>query len=79
MHKTTGSTLAVLIVTLLAGCSGGDPPQPAVDASEPPPAAEARDETVFDPMVGTIDRAKGVESTSADRMDELNKQLEGAE
>jgi hypothetical protein len=66
----------LILGVVAAGCSGGDSGQePAAAIAEP----EAPAETVFDPMVGTIDRAKSVDGLAADRMDELNQQLEESE
>ena len=65
---------------LAVACSNGDSGQNADTAADRPAAEpEAREETVFDPLVGTMDRAKGVETLSGGRMDELNKQLEESE
>jgi len=63
---------------LVAGCSGTDSDQPSAAAPEVQ-EAEAPEETVFDPLVGTMDRAENVDAVSADRMDELNKQLAESE
>ena len=35
----------------------------------------ARQDSVFDPMVGTMDRARTVDQLSADRKDELDQQI----
>ena len=61
---------AMLVALWLMGCSGGDPsaPQPPVD-----------EESVFDPMTSTIDRAQDVEDQMNQRVDELNKRLEESE
>lgn len=69
-----------IVGALLAGCSSGDSGQGLNEAAQAPATDEqAPAETVFDPMVGTIDRAKSVDAVSADRMKELNKQLGEAE
>ena len=39
----------------------------------------AVEESAFDPMVSTIDKAKGVENLSADRTEELDKEIEKAQ
>jgi len=65
---------------LVAGCSSGDSDQdPKAAAGIPAADAEAPAETVFDPMVETIDRAKSVDALATDRMNELNKQLDASE
>jgi hypothetical protein len=60
---------------LAAGCSSGDSGQEPQEVAAP----QAPTETVFDPLVGTMDRAKSVDTLSADRMEELNNQLEESE
>ena len=61
---------AVLIALLLLGCSGSDPSDVKQSADE---------ESVFDPMTSTIDRAQDVEDQMNQRVDELNKRLEESE
>ena len=61
---------AVLIALGLWGCSGGDPADGEQSAAE---------ESVFDPMTSTIDRAQDVEDQMNQRVDELNKRLEESE
>ena len=58
---------AVLIALGLWGCSGGDPSDVKQSADE---------ESVFDPMTSTIDRAQDVEDQMNQRVDELNERLE---
>jgi hypothetical protein len=65
--------LATWLAILCAGCGSADPP------AEDTAAANARRETVFDPMVGTIDRAKGVQTTVDDQAAELRRRVEQAE
>ena len=57
---------------LLAGCG-----QPAeeVDYEDADDQDEA-EETVFDPMVGTMDRAAGVEDLGMDRKDEMDEAID---
>jgi hypothetical protein len=55
-------------VLMLLGACGGDPPEPAKDQ-----------ESVFDPLVGTLDRAKGVQQTVDEQAAELKRQIEEAE
>lgn len=60
--------VAVLIAAVVcAACSDSEP------------AAPAEQETVFDPMVETLERAEQVEELQRSRMDTLNEQLEQAE
>lgn len=70
------SVLMLMAVgTFLAACDNADGPADA-DAVEKPAAPE---ETVFDPMVGTMDRAQGLEDTSRSRKDEMDAAIEGVE
>jgi hypothetical protein len=52
----------------LAGCTGSEEPRPA-----------AQSETVFDPLVGTLDRARGVQQTVDDQAAEMRRRLEEQE
>jgi hypothetical protein len=58
----------------LAGCGGSD--TPTEHAEE---AAPDRRESVFDPWVGTLDRAEGVQQTLDDQAAELRRRVEEAE
>jgi PBP1b-binding outer membrane lipoprotein LpoB len=69
MKKTKRVILGLAVCAFLAGCSADQP-----DAVEEDVAAE--NEGVFDPMVGTLDRAEAVDDLSSNRMDQLNQQLE---
>ncbi len=40
---------------------------------------EEEDEGVFDPMVGTIDRAEGVQDLNMDRKNRMDEAIEGSE
>ena len=60
---------AVVLATIaLAACGGA--------SSDQEQQGEEVEETVFDPMVETIDRAHGVEDIAAQRRDELDKAIE---
>ncbi len=70
----------LIIGVFVAGCSSSDSDQdPKAAARDSAADAQVPAETVFDPMVGTIDRAKSVDAVSADRMNELNKQRDESE
>jgi hypothetical protein len=59
----------------LTACGGSEPPAAErVEAAEQKPAP-----TAFDPLVGTIDRAKGVQSTVDDQAAEQRRRIEAAE
>jgi hypothetical protein len=66
--------LAIGLALVCAACGSADPP----DAQQSS-ASGARRETVFDPMVGTIDRAKGVQTTVDDQAAEQRRRIEQAE
>ena len=59
------------VLISLAGCGGGESTATKQDETNP-----AATESVFDPMVGTIDTAKAVEELSTNRTDDLNKEIE---
>ena len=61
----------IVVLFLLAGCGGGESTATKQNKSE-----TAATESVFDPMVQAIDKAKTVEDLSADRTRELDKELE---
>ena len=68
----TRTTLLALFaaLTMVVGCSGGEPDEPA----------QLEDETsVFDHMTSTIERARGVEGQVNERVDDLNKRLKESE
>jgi hypothetical protein len=71
------------LTVLCAGCGSTEPPAADTPASTGTPAAAAtsptRRETVFDPLVGTIDRAKGVQTTVDDQAAEVRRRVEQAE
>ena len=78
MSAKSWSTLA--FVVLVAGCGSSSPP---VAASAKHPAENARPqaerrETVFDPWIGTIDRAKGVQNTVDEQAAEQRRKIEEA-
>lgn len=61
----------ILILFMLFGCGGGDSTATKQNTSE----MDAT-ESVFDPMVQTIDKAKSVEDLAAGRMQALDKEVE---
>jgi hypothetical protein len=72
--------LAVTVMLLIAGCGSSSPPASGTTKSPPAnarPQAERR-ETVFDPWIGTIDRAKGVQNTVDDQAAEQRRKIEEA-
>ena len=75
---STKPWLGVVVVLLVAGCGNSTPPaaetakRPA-DSARPQPE---RRETVFDPWVGTIERANGVQSTVDEQAAEQRRKIE---
>ena len=61
----------ILILFMMSGCGGGESNGPGKTNSE----TNAK-ESVFDPMVQTIDKARMVEGLSANRTQEIDKELE---
>jgi hypothetical protein len=61
------------LVLAAAGCGAEAPEDPATE-----PAASDR-ASVFDPLVGTLDRAQGVQQTVDEQAAELRRRLEEAE
>lgn len=68
--------VVALAVLALAGCGG---PEPAQDKAEAERLGRDTDETVFDDMVQTQDRARGVEDLTLGRKGELDRALESSE
>lgn len=69
--------LAILIICLVA-CTDREAEAPSEAASEAA-REEVRDPSVFDPLTGTLDRARGVEDTLLDSAADRRRQIEEAE
>ena len=63
--------LSLIIASVLAGCGGPE-------LAESPPEPERRP-TVFDPLTGTLDRARGVQQTLDAQAAEQRRRIEDAE
>jgi hypothetical protein len=72
MKTISWAAMTLSSAVLLGACGAADEPQrePA-----PPPV----EETAFGDMVGTMDKARAVEDTAKQRMDQLNDALENNE
>lgn len=57
----------ILVALVLSACGGGQPTDTRAPQS---------DESAFDPMVETIDKAKAVEGISAGRTEDLEQEIE---
>jgi hypothetical protein len=73
----TGLSLALVAIIALAGCSSPSTEQP--DEEEARALGRDTDETVFDDMVQTQDKARAVEDLTLGRKDELDLALEASE
>jgi hypothetical protein len=79
MHRTTRWTsLAALGLLAASGCGGNDAADPDA-AAEDAAAAPAADETVFDDLVETQERARAVEDLNDQRREQLESALESEE
>jgi hypothetical protein len=69
MHTTARTAILSLVLTVVAACGGEQAPQASAEAQAKAKAeAQAKgrdtDVTVFDDMIQTEDRARGVEATT---------------
>jgi hypothetical protein len=64
----------LFVVVLMMGCDGREVDEPNRDVTESTP-----NDSVFDPMVQTMEQAHGVEDLSADRKRELDRQIDASE
>lgn len=81
MRKKTGALAAVasvaIVVVSIAACDERESPSAADPASATP--APNRAESVFDPLVGTIERAESVQQTVDERAAEQRRLIEELE
>lgn len=71
MYTTYLKLAGSLALCALLGCSAEN----AEERPEPPPV----EETVFDDMVGTMDRARSVEDTTMQHKQDLDRALQESE
>ena len=69
---------AAMSLLALAAC-GGNAPEPPQDKEQAEALGRDTDETVFDDMIQTQDRARAVEDLTLGRKDDLDQALEQAE
>lgn len=76
MQSTARTAVLALMLAIVAACGGEPAPQDKADA-----AAKGRstDETVFDDMIQTQDRARAVEGVTMDHKADLDAAIESAE
>lgn len=68
--------VAALATLVLMGCGG---PEPKQDKAEAQRLGRDTDETVFDDMIQTQDKARAVEDLTLGRKDDLDQALERSE
>lgn len=74
-----GLSLATLLALTLVGCGGPAPQAGAEDEAAAEALGRDTDETVFDDMVQTQDKARAVEDLTLGRKDDLDRALEASE
>lgn len=72
MHIRIKITAAAILLAALAGCGSSEPPQP-------PPAPPPVQDTAFGDLVGTMDRARGVQDTVQQQKEATDKAIENSE
>jgi hypothetical protein len=77
MKGTPKLTLTAFVLAALLGCGG--PPPDAQTEAEPEPGSQEAEETVFDDMIQTQDRARAVEGVVMDRKKDLDTAIDHAE
>jgi hypothetical protein len=76
MDRGARLTLLGVMLTALVACGGEAPKQ---DKEEMRALGRDTDDTVFDDMIQTQDRARAVEDITLGRKDDLDAELEAAE
>ncbi len=66
------SLLALAMTTVVAACT----PDPGPEKPTPPPPLK---DTVFGDMAGAVDKARGVEATTMQQKQEMDRALQEAE
>jgi len=78
MNGIARLSLTGLLIAALAGC--GAPPADEQEAGvAPEPGSQEAEETVFDDMIQTQDRARAVEGVVMDRKQDLDTAIDHAE
>lgn len=72
-------SLATLVALTVVACGGPAPQTGAGDEAAEEALGRDTDETVFDDMVQTQDKARAVEDLTLGRKDELDRALEAGE
>jgi hypothetical protein len=78
MNRTSELLLTLMLTVMFAGC--GAPPAGREEAEvAPEPGSQEAEETVFDDMIQTQDRARAVEDTLMDSKRDLDAAIEASE
>jgi len=77
MNRIARLSLTGLALAALMGCGGPAPEEQA--EVEPEPGSQEAEETVFDDMIQTQDRARAVEDVVMDRKEDLDAAIDHAE
>ncbi len=74
MHRFHSLLIILPAALLVAGC-GSEAPQEPSDVTVKTLAEEEKAATVFDPMLESLERAKGVEDMAAQRKAEMDERI----
>ena len=77
--RTAAAALSLALVAILALAACNSPPAEEPDEEEARALGRDTDETVFDDLVQTQDKARAVEGVTLGRKDELDQALEASE
>jgi len=77
--RTAAAALSLALVAVLALAACNSPPPEEPDEEEARALGRDTDETVFDDLVQTQDKARAVEGVTLGRKDELDQALEASE
>jgi hypothetical protein len=77
MNGIARLSLTGLLIAVLAGC--GAPPAGKQEKPAPEPGSQEAEETVFDDMIQTQDRARAVEGTLMDSKRDLDAAIQESE
>ena len=77
MNGIVRLSLTGLLIAVLAGCGG--PPAGKQEGPAPEPGSQEAEETVFDDMIQTQDRARAVEDVLQDSKRKLDTAIEESE
>ena len=78
-NRTAAAALSLALVALLALAACNSPPPEEPDEEEARALGRDTDETVFDDLVQTQDKARAVEDVTLGRKDELDRALEASD